>query len=77
MLYRTCPSWHLHVCLKWTLIGSHLVFTLEKIWQPVRWKVEEVSGGRVGVGWGGVQVMHLSFYFYDSLHVKDGEKNSP
>lgn len=38
MLYRTCPSWHLHVvCSKQT---GHLVFTLAKRWQPVRWKVK-------------------------------------
>lgn len=33
MLYRTCPSWHLHVVVVWlkrTLVVSYLVFTLEK-----------------------------------------------
>lgn len=55
MLYRTCPSWQLHVVVvvvssKRTLVGSHLVFTLEKRWQPVRWEVKEVQKvkGRVG-----------------------------
>lgn len=81
MLYRTCPSWRLHVAAvvrsKRTRVGARLVFTLEKRWQPVKWEVEEVRGvkGRVGVrlggGGGGVQVMHLSFYFDDSLQVKD------
>lgn len=48
--------------------GSHLVFTLEKRWQAVKWEVKgQGKGGGGGCGWGGVrlgggggvQVMHL------------------
>lgn len=58
MLYRTCPLWHLHVCLfvcsTRTLVGSHLVFTLEKKMAAREVGGQRSRGGRSGgVGSGG------------------------